>query len=251
MNDRARRAAERIWAAWTSGERIGGLAADVRPRDAAEGFAAQQALCEHAGPSYGWKIAATSAAGQHHIGVDGPLPGRLFTRFRREPGDRLPIRGNHMRVVEAEFAFVLGRPASDAACVLDAVESMHLAIEVQDSRLTDFERVGAAQLLADDSCAGYFVLGPAVPEWWELDLPASPTVLRINGEPVATGAGANVLGDPREALAWLAGELARFGESLRAGDVVTTGTTTTPPTVEPGDYAVAEFGKLGTVRLRF
>lgn len=72
--------AERIWAAWRSGERI--AAQPAGPRDAAEGMAAQDALRDLAGPSYGWKIAATSAAGQAHVDVPGPLPGPLFTRFR-------------------------------------------------------------------------------------------------------------------------------------------------------------------------
>ena len=76
--NRAGGAADVLWTAWTSGEQIAALPDDVRPRDDAEGFAAQLALGGHAGRSYGWKIAATTTAGQAHIGVSGPLPGRLF-----------------------------------------------------------------------------------------------------------------------------------------------------------------------------
>lgn len=254
MNDRARRAAELIWSAWTSGTLISALPADVRPRDAAEGFAVQQSLADLAGPAYGWKIAATSVAAQSHVGVDGPLPGRLFDCFRHAEGARLPSHDLHMRVVEAEFAFVMagdldGDAPLDRATVLTAVGALHLAIEVPDSRFDAFEIAGAPQLLADDAFAGRFVLGPEVPGWDELDLAAWPTALHVNGVTAATGRGGNVLGDPREALRWLAVELRRFGAALRAGDVVTTGTTTVPPSIGPGDDVLADFGELGTVRV--
>ncbi|OYX65958.1 MAG: hypothetical protein B7Y95_23925, partial [Rhizobiales bacterium 32-66-11] len=41
----------------------------------------QARLAAHsAAPPFGWKIAATSREGQAHIGVDGPLAGRLLVR---------------------------------------------------------------------------------------------------------------------------------------------------------------------------
>jgi 2-keto-4-pentenoate hydratase len=239
--------AERIWAAWRSGERIAALPAG--PRDAAEGMAAQDALRALAGPSYGWKIAATSAAGQAHVDVPGPLPGPLFTRFRYAPGDRLPSHDLHMRVAEAEFAFRLGTDPDPEGDVLDAVAALHLAVELPDSRYTHFASVGGPALLADAACASRFVLGPEVPGWREVDLSTAGTELWINGERVATGGGAAVLGDPRTALAWLATALRGFGHHLRAGDVVTTGTTTVPPAIGPGDAVRADFGELGSVAL--
>lgn len=243
------RTAEAVWAAWTSGHRIAELPAAVRPRDEAEGMAAQDALRALAGESYGWKIAATSTAGQAHIGVAGPLPGPLFTRFRYAPGDVLPSHDLHMRVVEAEFAFRMGRDVDPGDDVLAAVDALHLAVELPDSRFTDFAAVGPAQLLADCACASRFVLGPEVPGWRELDLSTAGTALWINGEQAATGSGAAVLGDPRTALARLATKLLRYGHRLRAGDVVTTGTTTPPPTIGPGDAIRADFGDLGSVSL--
>lgn len=254
MTEPTTRAAETIWAAWTGGHQLAELPEQVRPADAPAGWAVQEALAELAGPSYGYKIAATSAAGQAHIGVSGPLPGLLFDRFRREPGAVLPSTGLHMGVVEAEFAFRLASdvPAGAGADqVLDAVGALHLAIEVPDSRFEHFERAGEAQLLADVACAGWFVLGPEVPGWRELDLAAAATRLWVNGAEAAAGSGAAVLGDPRTALVWLAGQLERFGTRLRAGDVVTTGTTTAPPAIGPGDAVRADFGPLGGLELSF
>lgn len=253
MTELTTRAAETLWAAWTGGYQVAELPEEVRPADAPAGWAVQRALAELAGPSYGYKIAATSAAGQTHIGVSGPLPGLLFDRFRREPGAVLASTGL-MGVVEAEFAFQLARdvpPGSDAEHVLDAVGALHLAIEVPDSRFEHFERAGEAQLLADVACAGWFALGPEVPDWRELDLPAAATRLHVNGAEAAAGSGAAVLGDPRTALVWLAGQLERFGTGLRAGDVVTTGTTTAPPPISPGDTVRADFGPLGGLELSF
>jgi 2-keto-4-pentenoate hydratase len=247
-------AADVIWRAWTSGERISELPTDVRPRSKAEGMAAQLELSTHAGSTYGWKIAATTTAGQAHIGVDGPLPGPLFERFRHSPGDVLPSDDLHMRVVEAEFAYRMGAdvaPDAGPAEVLAAVDGLHLAVEVPDSRYERYEKVGAPQLIADCACAGRFVLGPEVPGWAELDLSTWGTTVWINGTEAAAGSGGNVMGDPRVALTWIAEDLRRYGRGLRAGEIVTTGTTTAPVPVGPGDEVRADFGELGEVAFRF
>lgn len=236
-----------IWAAWSAGVPIPELPCALRPVDLGEGMAAQDALRALAGESYGWKLAATSTAGQRHIGVDGPQPGPLFTRFRHEPGDVIPAADLHMRVVEAEFAFRIGSDVGTGDDVLAAVAAMHLAVELPNSRFEHFGEVGAAALAADAACAGRFVLGPEVPGWRDLDLSTARTALWINGAAAAQGSGAAVLGDPRTALAWLAAELPRFGHRLRAGDVVTTGTTTPPPRVVPGDTIRADFADLGSI----
>lgn len=247
-------AADVLWSAWTSGERIAELPTGARPHDPAEGMAVQLRLAELAGPSYGWKLAATAPAGQAHIGVDGPLPGLLFERFRHEPGDVLPSADLHMRVVEAEFAYRIGTDVAAGAGpeeIMAAVDGLHLAIEVPDTRFGRPEVVGAAQLIADCACAGRFVLGPDVPGWRSLDLSTWRTALWINGAEAATGSGGNVLGDPRTALAWIVDDLARRGLQLRAGDIVTTGTTTSPVPIGPGDEVRADFGELGDVAFRF
>jgi 2-keto-4-pentenoate hydratase len=254
IDSRAEQTAEAIWSAWTGGYRLTELPEKIRPATADDGWAAQLALAELAGPSYGYKFAATSKAGQAHIGVTRPLPGMLFADFRRDPGAVLPSAGLHMRVVEAEFAFRLGRDVpsgATAAEVVDAVDTLHLAIEVPDSRFERYEQAGEPALLADAACAGWFVLGPEVSDWRELDLRAAESELWVNGQRAATGRGANVLGDPRAALVSMADQLTRFGTSLRADQVVTTGTTTVPPAIGPSDQVHARFGQLGSVSISF
>lgn len=244
---------------WRAGTVLDALPAMLRPTTRAEGYAIQRRLeALSAQPLWGWKIAATSTAGQRHIGVDGPLAGRLLAEMVHEDGATLPLGANRMRVAEAEFAFRIGTdlPPRDTPYVIEevlaAVVALHPAIEVPDSRYADFATVGAAQLIADNACAHQLVPGPAAPAPWRgLDLAAHRVLGRVEGRFERAGIGANVLGDPRLALTWLANELSRHGETLRAGQVVTTGTCLVPLEIGPGDSVTVEYGTLGRVALRF
>jgi 2-keto-4-pentenoate hydratase len=136
--------------------------------------------------------------------------------------------------------------------VLDAVASLHPAIEVPDSRYNDFTRVGAAQLIADVACACWFVPGPAARAGWRaIDLAQHSVSAYRNGALTRQGSGANVLGDPRSALAWIANELSAYGNGLRAGDLVMTGTCLTPVPVSAGDSVKADFGDFGVLEVGF
>lgn len=256
--DRMQKAADIVWQLWQSGSRVHQLPEAVRPASRAEGYAAQARLqARSPAPLFGWKIAATSKAGQAHIAVDGPLAGRLLRERVFESGDEVPFGANHMRVAEAEFAF---RMAADMVPrdvpyavgeVMQAVESLHPAIEVPDSRFHDFTVVGAPQLIADNACAHYFVLGAAAPPAWrEVDLAAHAVAGEVVGRVRRDGIGANVLGDPRLALAWLVNELSGLGITLREGSVVTTGTCLVPLEIQPLDYVAMDFGALGRVEAR-
>jgi 2-keto-4-pentenoate hydratase len=252
---RLQAASDVLWDHWQRGTRVGALPEAVRPATCEAGYGIQALLeARSAFPLFGWKIAATSQAGQAHIAVDGPLAGRLLRERVRESGGRVPFRTNHMRVAEAEFAFLMAtdlRPRDalyEVDDVLPAVASLHPAIEVPDSRYEDFTTVGAAQLIADNACADYFVLGPGAPAGWQsIDLGRHRVNGRVNDGPAREGLGANVLGDPREALVWLVNELSRLNLPLLAGQVVTTGTCLVPMAIEPGDHVVADFGAIGTV----
>jgi len=172
------------WQHWCGGTRLAELPADMRPATRADGYAVQALLeARSADPTFGWKIAATSPAGQAHIGVDGPLAGRILAERVIPDGGKCPFGVNHMRVAEVEFAFRMGETLPPRAAsyeveeVFAAVDTLHPSIEIPDSRYKVFERVGAPQLIADNACAHFFVLGPAAPNCWrELDLAAcTPT----------------------------------------------------------------------------
>jgi 2-keto-4-pentenoate hydratase len=244
---------------WRAGTKCAGMPEGLIPADRREAYA-MQALLERSStaPLFGWKIAATSKAGQAHIGVTGPLAGRILAERVVEDGATTSLSGNAMLVAEIEFAFRMGRdlpPRDDAYArdeVLDAVESLHPAIEIPDSRFADFVAAGGVQLVADNACAHEFVLGHSTgADWRGLDLAAFRPVGRMPGREDQNGLGANVLGDPRIALTWLANELSGLGVTVKAGEVVTTGTCVVPIAISPGDRLDADFGVLGRVSVGF
>ncbi len=257
-NRAAEQAARIIWNTWQANDRVDGLPADCRPTSRQDGYKVQSQVARLSGQAlFGWKIAATSQAGQKHIGVDGPLAGRLLENRAFQSGASVAMVNNLMMVAEAEFAFCMARDLPPRASaysmeeVLDAVASLHPAIEIPDSRYRDFAKVGAAQLIADNACASYFVLGPATgADWRRHDLAEHPASAWVNGKLVREGKGANVLGDPRLALTWIVNELSVIGETLRAGQVVTTGTCVVPVAIAPGDQVVADFGLFGRAEAR-
>lgn len=258
--DAAREAARLIWGHRRAGTKLAALPPGLRPATRAEGYAIQACLeAESAAPPWGWKIAATSTAGQRHINVDGPLAGQILAEMVLPEGAPVPLAGNAMLVAEPEFVFRMGSDlppraaAYDQAEVMAAVAALHLGIEVPDSRFRDFTAAGGPQLIADNACAHLFVLGAEAPAMWRgLDLARHPVSCRFGAGETREGIGANVLGDPRIALAWLVNELSRHGVALRAGQYVTTGTCAVPlPLRAAGDAVAADYGPLGRIALRF
>jgi 2-keto-4-pentenoate hydratase len=243
---------------WRAGTKLANLGVSERPSDRAEGYAIQAAIENFtAGKLFGWKIAATSEAGQKHINVDGPMAGRILTETVLPDGGTASMAGNEMRVAEPEFAFRMKvdlPPRSTPYSVqevLDAVGTLHPAIEIPDSRFADFVSAGPAQIIADNACAHLFVLGaPTGSDWRALDLVEHRPAIKLRGKQYV-GHGKNVLGDPRIALAWLANELSQLGVTLKAGEVVTTGTCHPPLPIQSGDVFEADFGVIGKVSVKF
>jgi 2-keto-4-pentenoate hydratase len=255
----ARAASELLVRHWRDGTTLAELPLPLRPQTRAEAYLVQSHLARLSARSlFGWKIAATSLAGQRHIAVDGPLAGRLLAEMVHPDGAALTFGANHMRVAEAEFAFRMSRdlpPRPEPYRqdeVLAAVAALHLAIEVPDSRYADFTLVGAAQLIADNACGHQFVLGPEAPaSWRDIDLATHRVIGRVGTRLEREGIGGNVLGDPRIALTWLANELSQHGLTLAKNHVVTTGTCLVPLEIAAGDHVAVDYGSLGRMTVRF
>jgi 2-keto-4-pentenoate hydratase len=256
--DQIKAASQSLHNHWRAGTKLGGLDAALRPHDRTEGYAIQAVVENYSAANlYGWKIAATSAAGQKHINVDGPMAGRILAETVIPDGGTASMAGNEMRVAEPEFAFRMAKDLPPRSApytvqeVLDAVASLHPAIEIPDSRFSDFVGAGAAQIIADNACAHLFVLGAATAaNWRALDLVEEKPLITLRGE-TFIGHGKNVLGDPQIALTWLANELRQLGVSLRAGQIVTTGTCHPPLPIQSGDLFAVDFGVIGKVSVRF
>ncbi|MCW2295373.1 2-keto-4-pentenoate hydratase [Rhodococcus erythropolis] len=248
-------AARALAAAWTTDTALTDIPQSCRPRDIGEAWRVQRALDDLLGEPRGWKIAGTSPEGRRHIGAPSPVIGRLYASMIVVPGTAVPR--NHtqrMRSAEAEFAFVLGAdlPPSDKALdrahVLGAVADLHPAIELPNSRYADFGDVELPSLVADAMCGGHLLLGARAESWSADELSRQQVVLSgPDGTEISRGSGIDVLGDPIDALIWLANELHCFGYMLRAGDLVTTGAATKPVIVTSPQGLRADFGPLGSV----
>jgi 2-keto-4-pentenoate hydratase len=256
-------ASEHLCDAWSKGQTIVALPSELKPSNRHEGYAIQSLLeARSAQPLYGWKIAATSIAGQAHIGVDGPMAGRILAERVLAEGASVSLTNNRMSVAECEFAFKMKRTLVPRAQpftveeVMAAVGSLHPAIEIPDSRYEKFETAGAPQLIADSACAHLFMLGKAsTSNWRVLDLATHAVTASVtNSQGVFKhhhGVGSNVLGDPRIALTWLANELRELGVAMADGQVVTTGTCIVPIPVVAGDQVRVSFGVVGDIEIRF
>lgn len=259
---RAKEASDVLIDHWQKGTTLSELPSKLRPATIAQGYEIQ-AHVERLTKSklWGWKIAATSLHGQKHINVDRPLAGRILVERVTPYGETVPLESNRMLVAELEFAFRVGRdiePRSHGVWemheVMDAVDGLFLGSEMPDSRYEDFVSVGAAQLIADNACADRYVLGPEVKgDWRSIDLAAHEVRGWLKGQEdkVFEGRGANVLGDPRIAMTWIANELGKYGMTLKKGEFVTTGTCIVPLTVKPGDSVVLDYGGFGKMDISF
>ncbi len=258
-SDNLQAASDMLTDAWSRGDKLDALPPGVRPATRADGYAIQQRIeALSSQPLFGWKIAATSIAGQRHIGVDGPLAGRLLAERVLPPGSTIDLAGNLMRVAEVEFAFRMGADLAprdvpyEVDEVMAAVATLHPAIEIPDSRYSRFTEVGAPQLIADNACAHLFVLAPPTEiDWRAIDLSRQRVWGKVLGRYERDGSGANALGDPRIALTWIANELSRLGITLGSGQVVTTGTCVTPLDVRPGDRVEVDLGEIGSTTISF
>jgi 2-keto-4-pentenoate hydratase len=237
------------------------LPQDLAPRDEADGYRVQRAvhdlLLPRTGPLVGYKIGCTSAVMQRYLNIPHPCGGGVFARGVHDSGAALRF-GDFVRVgVECEIAVRLGRDlvASQAPftaeTVAEAIEAYLPAIEIVDERYAGWETMGAPTLIADDFFAAGCVLGAAVQRQDAPDLLAVVGRAIVNGAEVARGTGADVLGHPHHALAWLANHLAEEGRRLHAGQIVLTGSLVKTIWLAAGDRVTMELEGLGRVEAAF
>lgn len=251
------RAALIIAAARRARTPLASLPPGLAPPDEVVGYRVQAAvhtmIADETGPRVGWKIGCTSAVMQAYLGISHPCAGGVFARGVHHSGAELRHR-DFVRVgVECEIAVRLGRDieAGDTTPAADAIEAYLPAIEIVDDRYADWRSLGAPTLIADDFFAAGCVLGAPVPVTQAPDLLAVTGRAILNGTEVARGSGADVLGHPHRALAWLAGHLAGQGQFLRKGEIVLTGSLVQTLWLNPGDAVTMDLSGLGEVAVRF
>ena len=200
----------------------------------------------------GRKIGLTAPAVQAQLGVDQPDFGTLFDDMRCD--GPVPTARLLQPKAEAEIAFVLAedldRDDLDAATVRRAVGRCHAAIEIVDSRIRDWD-IRITDTVADNASSGMFVLGDRALPLTRCEPAAVVMSMAKNGVPVSRGTGADCLGDPLLALAWLAATARALGAPLRAGEVILSGALGPMVAVEPGASVTAELSTLGPVSAAF
>jgi 2-oxo-3-hexenedioate decarboxylase/2-keto-4-pentenoate hydratase len=231
------------------------------PRTTAEGYRVQRAVHDLMLPStgalVGYKIGCTSNVMQQYLNIPHPCGGGVFARGVHESGAALRA-ADYVRVgVECEIAVRLGAdlPAAKAPFTADgvagAIEAYLPAIEIVDDRYEQWETLGAPTLVADDFFAAACVLGAPRARNTVPDLLSVNGRALINGEEAGSGTGADVLGHPHNALAWLANHLAEEGRGLHKGQIVLTGSLVKTLWLKPGDHVVMELDGLGRVEASF
>jgi 2-keto-4-pentenoate hydratase len=259
--DRILVAAQTIATARRNRSALKALPPEAAPADEAEGYQVQRAvhdlLLPSTGPLAGYKIGCTSKVMQEYLDIAHPCGGGVFARGVLESGANLRA-ADFVRVgVECEIAVRLARnlPPSEgpftAEWMMEAIEAYLPAIEIVDDRYEKWETLGAPTLIADDFFAAACVLGEPVARNAAPDLLAVTGRALINGEEAGRGTGADVLGHPHEALAWLANHLAEEGRGLHAGQIVLTGSLVKTVWLKAGDHVVMELDGLGRVEATF
>ncbi len=238
------------------------LPAQLAPGTVEEAYAIQDAFlamrAQKLGAIVGYKIALSSATMRKFVGVEHPQAGALLeTTIRRSPAS---VRAaDYLRlIVEFEIAVVMAEdlPAADAPFsrerVARAVGGVMPALELADDRRADYAelRRHPFELIADNAWNEGAVLGYPLEQWRALDLAALRGVATINGKAVGEGVGADAMGHPLSAVAWIADHLAAHGRGLLRGDIVITGSMITSKNAQAGDLITFTLDGLGAVELR-
>lgn len=202
----------------------------------------------------GYKIGLTNRAGQKAFGVDEPAMGHLFADMRLASGNELNLSELYQPKAEGELAFVLAQdlagPGITTMDVVRATLGVTAALEIMDTRYTDW-RVKAPGLIADNCSGARFVLGSQLTSLVGLDTCQLGFVMLKDGQVAGTGSGANVMGDPLEAVAWLANKLAEMGLPLKTGQVVLSGAAVPPVAVQAGDFIQLTVDRVGQAYCQF
>ena len=202
----------------------------------------------------GLKAGLTSHAKMQQMGVTDPVFGFLVDEFVVPEGATIQTSELIHPKVEPEIAFVLKTALKGPGChigaVLAATDYVLPGIEVIDSRYRDF-KFDLKSVVADNTSAARFVVGGRALRPQDVDLRTVGLVLEKNGQPVALGAGAAVLGHPAAAIAALANHLGRRGQEIPAGTLILSGGATEAVSVAAGDNVCLRVQGMGSVSLRF
>ena len=243
-------------------KRMGGLPGPLRPGSEAEAYAIQELLHSRyrragLGPRVGYKIGCTTVVMQKYLGIDNPCAGECSVPRSGGNPECSNTADSSMWAWNASWrspwVATSSRRASSTTGrrLCRQWESVMAAIEVVDDRWVDYSSIDTATLIADDFFGSACVLGEPVTEWSSIDLQGIGGSMVVNGEQVGSGLGADILGHPLEALAWVANSLEARGSYLKAGEFVLLGSLVQTHWMQRNDLVQVDIDGLGKVKARF
>lgn len=252
------RLTELLIAARHDSRQIAALPPDLQPASIEDAYAINARVAAGLGwPQLGWKIAATTPEMQQRLRTSEPIYGRTYQRFATPS----PACFRHSELldplIECEFFFRLGRDVPPRAApytrmdIAAAVSAVHAGIEVAECRFPLANLPSIPAILADGAASGRYVIGDAFPQWHTIDFVAMPVALSVNGQVRREGHGRDVMGDPINALVWLANARSKLGSGLFKDALISTGTATGMLLAKSGDVMRATFGATHIVDLAF
>ena len=246
-----------------AGAPAGPMPSGIAPNTLEQGVAVQVAHASLLGanPPGGFKIGATAQRMRDYLGVSEPIAGFMAVADIHCSRASLAFAAYRGVGVECEIGLRLAADLPPGPCsraqAQAAVGEVFAAIEIVENRsgkppLGDLGAVGVPTLLADQMYHAAAVIGVPAPGWRDLDLAAIAGRISVNGQQKANGIGADLLGHPFDALAWLAGcpTAAGFG-GLRAGQVIMLGSVTPPIWLDGPCIVQVGFDGLGEANVTF
>jgi 2-keto-4-pentenoate hydratase len=259
---RFKQAAQRLFEAHERREPFSPLPAELAPHTGEAAYAIQDAFvalrAQKRGAIVGYKVALSSAEMRRFVGVEQPQAGAILESTIQHTPARARTSDYLRLIVEFEIAVQMAEdlPAADAPFsrerVAEAVGAVMPALELADDRKADYGelRKHPLELIADNTWNEGAVLGYPVTDWKAIDLGSVRGRASINGQPVGEGRGADAMGHPFNAVAWVADHLAAHGRGLLRRDMVITGSIITSKNVSAGDLVKFSVEGLGDVELR-
>lgn len=262
--DQITTAAKALFTANQTGAQIGLLSQQYPGMTMDDAYAVQAALVtQHLASGrtqIGWKIGLTSRAMQDALKIDTPDSGVLLDNMLFATGSTV-AKGHFIQPrIEAEIAFVMNAPLAGADCTRDdviaATDYVTPSLELLDTRILRSDpKTGTPRIITDtisDNAANAgIVLSTERHKIDTHDLRWIGAIVSRNGIVEETGLGAGVLNDPVTSVLWLARRMADYGQSIKAGDIILSGSFIRPLEAPSGSDIHADFGPFGSVQITF
>ncbi len=132
-----------------------------------------------------------------------------------------------------------------------SVSAIMAGIELVDDRYEDYKQLNAATLIGDNFFNVGVVLGEELKNWKNLNLQSISGILKVDGIEISKGNGADILGNPFEALAWVANHRAKMGVPILAGSFVMLGSVVETVFIDKPCHINIKFDGLKPVSVTF